>query len=87
MVRQQVTDYRPSAPVLMLLAENDEETAHKTCVKFALEVAARGGAMSHHVYPGASHNFDDPRKSDAANQTARLDALSRISSFFQTHIA
>jgi dienelactone hydrolase len=52
--------YKPLAPVLILIGENDDWTPAEPCRKLA-ETAQRGGyPVSINVYPGAHHSFDSP---------------------------
>jgi carboxymethylenebutenolidase len=84
-------DYRPYAPVLMLVAAQDEEVASKPCQALAEQVRLRGiDSFQIVLYAGATHAFDDPgqrRQSLAANRTARTDAFERAAAFFGQHLA
>ena len=83
-------DYRPYAPVLMLVAAQDEEVAPRTCQALAEQVRARGIDHFQLVwYEGATHGFDDPGKRRQAvdsNRTARADAFERAAGFFGRHL-
>ncbi len=82
-------DYRPYAPLLMLLAAQDEEVSPVVCRDMAEQVVARGGDLTWTVYPGAQHAFDDPgsrRQAHAANREATLDARRRAEEFFARHL-
>ncbi len=72
------------APLLMLLASEDEEVSPKICQ----DVAARTpGNPKVIVYEGATHDFDDPgksRQSVAGNRRARDDAFSQAAAAFGT---
>ena len=66
------------APVWVFLGSADEEVSPAVCAQVLSR--ASGGPVSVTTYPGATHDFDDPgeaRRSDAANRTARADAMGR----------
>ena len=78
-------EYRSYAPMLILLAEDDEEVNPKICQKFAERAKAEGDPLEWHVYPGASHNYDDPgpkTQSVPANRAATEDTFRRAEAFF-----
>ena len=78
-------EYRPYAPLTMLIAGADEEVSPQICEKFAKRAKDGGSDVRTHVYPGAEHNFDDPGKkkqSVAANAHATEDAMRRAEKFF-----
>jgi len=83
-------EYRPYAPLTMLIAGADEEVSPQICEKFAKRAKENGGEIHWHVYPGAEHNFDDPGKkkqSVAANEEATRDAMRRAEKFFGEQLA
>jgi carboxymethylenebutenolidase len=83
-------EYRPYAPLTMLVAGADEEVSPQICEKFAKRAKENGGDVRLHVYPGAEHNFDDPGKkkqSVAANEQATVDAMRRAEKFFGEQLA
>jgi carboxymethylenebutenolidase len=48
-----------------------------------------GGDIDVVLYPGATHDFDDPgrsRQGVAANATAKADAIARTQAFFCEHL-
>ena len=74
--------YRAYAPVLMLLAAEDEEVNPRVCEQFAKRV---GAPLTMHMYAGAEHNYDDPGKkkqSVPANRAATEDTFRRAEGFF-----
>jgi len=78
-------EYRPYAPLTVLIAGSDEEVSPEACEKFAKKAKDGGADLRYHVYPGAEHNFDDPGKkkqSVAANSHATEDAMRRAEKFF-----
>lgn len=86
---QEKQDYRPYAPLLMLLASEDEEVSPVVCQRMAELAIARGADLAFAVYPGAQHAFDDPgsrKQSEQANHTATLDAHTRAEQFFALHL-
>ncbi len=86
---QERQNYRPYAPVLMLLAAEDEEVSPLICQRMAQQVIARGADVAFVVYPGAHHSFDDPgsrRQSHDANRAATRDARARAEQFFAQHL-
>jgi carboxymethylenebutenolidase len=83
-------EYRPYAPLTLLIAGADEEVSPQICEKFAKRAKENGGTVTWHVYPGAEHNFDDPGKkkqSIAANAEATEDAMRRAEKFFGAELA
>ena len=81
--------YRAYAPILLMIAGDDEEVSPKRCEEFAKRAKSDGNDLKVIVYPGASHNFDDPSKSKQsipANHDATEDAMRQADAFFQTHL-
>jgi carboxymethylenebutenolidase len=77
--------YRMYAPLLMMIAGADEEVSPRRCEAFAKRAQEHGNRLQFIVYPGASHNFDDPSKSKQtipANHSATEDAMLRAERFF-----
>jgi carboxymethylenebutenolidase len=82
-------DYRPYAPLLMLLASEDDEVSPVVCRQLAAGLRARGEPVEFVVYEGAHHAYDDPGKtkqSHAANREALRDSLERAEAFFKHHL-
>ena len=78
-------EYTPYAPMLMLLAEDDDEVSPVICERLARVVRGRGGPVESHTYPGAHHSYDDPGKtkqSHAPNAAALADTKLRAEAFF-----
>jgi len=66
------------APVWAFLGADDEEVSPTVCARVLGH--ATGGPLAVTVYPGATHDFDDPgaaRQAVAGNRAARDDATSR----------
>jgi carboxymethylenebutenolidase len=82
-------DYVPYAPMLLLLAEDDDEVSPVVCNRMADAVRARGGDLESHTYPRAQHAYDDPgrtRQSHAPNAAALADTRVRAEAFFAKHL-
>jgi dienelactone hydrolase len=81
--------YRPYAPVLLLQGDADEEVSPKRCAALVEKSRSEGGDIEIKLYPGATHDFDDPgpaRQSVDANAAAKGDALERAQTFFAQQI-
>jgi dienelactone hydrolase len=81
--------YLPYAPVRVLQGDADEEVSAKRCAAFVEKSRARGGDIEIMLYPGATHDFDDPgprRQSVSANVAAKADALVRAQAFFAAQV-
>jgi dienelactone hydrolase len=69
-----------TAPLLMFLAADDEEVSPSICRRVAERSVDAGTDIAVRLYPGATHDFDDPgerRQAVPGNQTARADAMAR----------
>jgi dienelactone hydrolase len=78
-------EWKPYAPVLMLLGSADEEVSPKRCESFAKRAQKTGGSLEYHVFEGAEHNYDDPgekKQSNPANATATAETRRMAESFF-----
>jgi dienelactone hydrolase len=53
-------DFRPYAPLYILVGEKDDWTPAAPCVALAERARARGAPIVIKVYPGAHHSFDAP---------------------------
>jgi carboxymethylenebutenolidase len=83
-------EYHIYAPLLMMIAGADEEVSPERCQAFAKRGQELGDPLQFIVYPGASHNFDDPSKSKQsipANARATADAMERAEQFFGEHLS
>jgi carboxymethylenebutenolidase len=77
--------YRAARPVEILIGDADEEVSPAACRRLAARAAGAGGAVDLTVYPGATHDFDDPlngRQDAPANVAAKRDATDRAKAFF-----
>jgi carboxymethylenebutenolidase len=78
--------YRPYAPVHVFSGENDEEVSTDLCKRFVDASSITGGDIAITIYPGATHDFDDPgrkRQSVEANAQATSDAVPNALVFIQ----
>ena len=67
-----------TAPISMFLGADDEEVSPVTCQHVAERSAGTNIAVV--LYPGATHDFDDPgerRQAVPGNQAAKADAMAR----------
>lgn len=82
-------DYLPYAPLLIAVAEDDNEVSPTVCRSFAELLRARGGDVEFIWYDGAHHSYDDPgrtKQSHAPNRLALQDTLLRAEAFFAKHL-
>jgi carboxymethylenebutenolidase len=76
--------YLPYAPVRVFIGAADEEVSPKRCEDLVEESERKGGDIKISVYPGATHDFDDPgrkRASVDANADAVSDAVPKALRF------
>jgi len=76
--------YKPYAPVRLLSGDNDEEVSAARCATLVAAGRVAGGDIDIVIYPGATHDFDDPgrkRQSIPANAAATQDAMARATRF------
>lgn len=88
-VQNRQGDYVSYAPVLIMVASNDDEVSPEICVQFAAEAEARGAPVDLVYYEGAHHAYDDPGKrkqSHEPNRTATRDSLRRAEAFFRAYL-
>lgn len=81
--------YRPYAPLLLSVAELDDEVSPTVCRSFAEALRGRGADLEFYWYDGAHHSYDDPGKtkqSHAPNRIAMEDTLRRAEAFFAKHL-
>jgi carboxymethylenebutenolidase len=70
-----------STPITMFLGSDDEEVSPDICQHVAERSRAAGTPIDAVLYPGATHDFDDPgekRQSVPGNVAAKADAMSRV---------
>lgn len=81
--------YKPYAPLLLAVAENDDEVSPVVCRSFAETLRGRGAELEFYWYDGAHHSYDDPGKtkqSHAPNRVAMEDTLKRSEAFFAKYL-
>lgn len=81
--------YRPYAPLMLTVAELDDEVSPTVCRSFAETLRGRGVELEFYWYDGAHHSYDDPGKtkqSHAPNRIATEDTLKRADAFFARHL-
>jgi dienelactone hydrolase len=88
-VQSKQSDYRPYAPMLILVASEDDEVSPKVCQSFIAGLKKEGGDVELVTYEGAHHSFDDPGKtkqSHEPNRRALADSHIRAEKFFGRHL-
>jgi len=83
------SDYKPYAPLLLAVAENDDEVSPTVCRSLAETLRSRGATLEFYWYDGAHHSYDDPGKtkqSHEPNRMAMQDTLHRAEAFFKRHL-
>jgi carboxymethylenebutenolidase len=81
--------YQPYAPLLLLVASDDDEVSPKICATLAAQLKQRNANIEFVVYEGAQHTYDDPgrsKQSYAPNKAAMDDTLRRAEAFFRMHL-
>ena len=76
--------YLPYAPVRVFIGAADEEVSPTRCEDLVEKSEMKGGDIKISVYPGATHDFDDPgrkRASVDANADAVSDAVPKALRF------
>lgn len=71
---------KSATPITMLLGSEDEEVSPERCEGVAQRSVAAGTKIDVTLYPGATHDFDDPgprRQSNPANRAALKDVLEK----------
>ncbi len=69
-----------TAPLSMFLGADDEEVSPVICQHVAERSLSAGTNIAVMLYPGATHDFDDPgerRQAVPGNQAAKADAMAR----------
>jgi carboxymethylenebutenolidase len=82
-------DYAPYAAVSVFIAAEDEEVSPAICEELVATAKRNGADIQSIVYPGATHDFDDPgraRQSVEANRRATADAMQRAEAFLRAHL-
>lgn len=89
--RTQLTQssYKPYAPLLILVAAEDDEVSAQVCRDFHERMRSRGEPVEFVLYSGAHHSYDDPgrtKQSHEPNKIAMHDSLRRAEEFFALHL-
>ena len=74
----------PYAPVRVFQGSADEEVSPRRCAELVARSRAVGGDIQFHLYPDATHDFDDPSPSHQnkdANAAATEDVIARATEF------
>jgi dienelactone hydrolase len=74
------------APITMFLGSDDEEVSPAICQQVAQRSIKAGMPISVALYPGATHDFDDPgrtRQSVPGNVAAKADAMARAATMVE----
>lgn len=74
----------PYAPVRVFVGSVDEEIDPRRCETLVQQTVAQRGDIGLQVYPGATHDFDDPgaaRQGNPANAAAMRDATAQAIAF------
>lgn len=82
-------DYRPYAPLMLLVAGEDDEVSPAVCQDMVERLRARGVSVEFGYYEGAHHSYDDPGKHKQSHEPNRLalqDTLRRAEEFFRHHL-
>jgi dienelactone hydrolase len=88
-VQRDQAGYLTYAPLLLLVAADDDEVSPKTCATLAEQLKQRNAEVEFVLYDGAHHSYDDPGKSKqshAPNKTALEDTLRRAEAFFRKQL-
>lgn len=83
-------DYVSYAPLLITVAENDDEVSPSACRDLSERLQGKGASVEFVWYDGAQHSYDDPGKtkqSHEPNRRALQDTLIRAERFFAIHLA
>ncbi|MCW5603218.1 MAG: prolyl oligopeptidase family serine peptidase [Burkholderiales bacterium] len=83
-------DYMPYAPLLLAVAEDDDEVSPTACRSLADRLKGKGAVLEFAWYDGAHHSYDNPgktRQSHEPNRRALQDTLIRAEKFFAVHLA
>ena len=81
--------YVPYAPLLITVAEDDDEVSPTVCRSFVEALPKRGVDLEFIWYDGAHHAYDDPgrtKQSHEPNRLAMRDTLQRAEAFFAKHL-
>jgi dienelactone hydrolase len=78
--------YKPIAPLLILIGENDDWTPAESCRKLT-EIARKDGyPVAIKVYPGVHHSFDNNNPVRYGDPAAWADSIQEVTAFFGRHL-
>lgn len=83
-------DYIPYAPMLMMVAGDDDEVSPVVCRRFSEQLKRRGKPVEFIWFDEAHHSFDDPgrrKQSHEPNRIAMEGALQAAERFFGQHLS
>lgn len=83
-------DYIPYAPMLMMVAGDDDEVSPVVCRRFSEQLKRRGKPVEFIWFDEAHHSFDDPgrrKQSHESNRIAMEGALQAAERFFGQHLS
>ena len=81
--------YKPYSPARLFIGTSDEEVSPAACIKLVAQAKGIGSDIDLTVYPGATHDFDDPgekRQGVPANVAAATDAQQQALTFFAAQL-
>jgi carboxymethylenebutenolidase len=87
--QDQQGDYLAYAPLLIMVATDDDEVSPQVCQRFAQAARGRGVDLELVTYQDAHHSYDDPGKtkqSHPPNRYAMEDSLRRAQIYFERHL-
>jgi dienelactone hydrolase len=72
-------------PLLLLMAEKDDESPIKECFPLLENLKTQGAPVSWHIYTDATHGWDKsmPRRGYVLNESVTRDAMKRTVEFLQ----
>jgi dienelactone hydrolase len=82
--------YRPYALIRVFTGDADEEVSPKRCATLMEKSRAQGGDIAIKLYPGVTHDFDDPSRkwqSVDGNVAAKANAMEEAPMFFAEELA
>jgi carboxymethylenebutenolidase len=88
-IQSKQPDYLPYAPMLILVASEDDEVSPAVCQAFSAALKGKGADLDLITYEGAHHSFDDPgrtKQSHEPNRRALADSRVHAEQFFARHL-
>ncbi len=81
--------FQPVSPLRVFSGDNDEEVSAAHCKRLVDAIKDKSGDADITIYPGATHDFDEPSKSrqdDPANVAAFADAVKKVDGFVKQRL-